>query len=313
MDNAPAMNDLHETAQALVAAGQGDPRRGREHRNDQEALRRDRRRVDRGEPPRLPRASLHDARRRGRTSAASSSSTRRSASTRPTARRSRSCSRRRGSSPGSRSTRVQSRSPSHRGRDDHRGTRRAPRALRGVPQPRRALRKVARDLLDRRRPAERGVRLGRTPMRSPVTRRLPRKAGLVPIVEPEVLMDGDAHDRGEREGDRTRARRRSTRSCTTSASTSAGTLLKPNMVLVGLRGGESRRRRRGGGANARVPLPARACGGARDRLPLRRPVRRGRDRASQRDERARPASMAALVLIRTRAPGGGTAGMARQA
>ena len=32
-----------------------------------------------------------------------------------------------------------------------------------------------------------------------------QEAGLVPIVEPEVLMDGDAHDRAERAGDRPRA------------------------------------------------------------------------------------------------------------
>ena len=45
--------------------GQGDPRRGREHRDDQEALRLDRRRVDRGQPPRLPRPAVHDRGRRG--------------------------------------------------------------------------------------------------------------------------------------------------------------------------------------------------------------------------------------------------------
>ena len=40
---------------------QGHPRRRRVHRHDQEALRLDRRRVDRGEPPLLPAASLHRA------------------------------------------------------------------------------------------------------------------------------------------------------------------------------------------------------------------------------------------------------------
>src|SRR3954452_11911559 len=43
--------------------------------------------------------------------------------------------------------------------------------------------------------------------------------------------------------------------------------------------------------------------GPRDRLPLRRPVGRGRDGAPERDERAWPASVAALVLVRPRAAG----------
>ena len=55
----------------------------------------------------------------------------------------------------------------------------------------------------------------------------------MPIVEPEVLLDGDAHDRGVGDGDRTRAAGRVSPSCTTSASSSAGSLLKPNMVLSG--------------------------------------------------------------------------------
>ena len=62
-------------------------------------------------------------------------------------------------------------------RDGHRGARRAARAVRGVPRPRRTLREVARDLLDRRRPAERGLHLGRTPTRSPATPRSPRRPG----------------------------------------------------------------------------------------------------------------------------------------
>ena len=79
---------------------QGYPRRGRELGHDQEAVRRDRRRVHRGEPPRLPRAPLHDARAWRTTSAASSSTTRRSARTPTTARRSRRCSQGQGVVPG---------------------------------------------------------------------------------------------------------------------------------------------------------------------------------------------------------------------
>ena len=101
-------HDLLETARAMVA-GQGHPRRRREHGDDQEALRLHRRRVDRGEPPRLPRPAVHHARRSRSTSAASSCSTRRSARAPTTARRSASSSRRRASSPASRSTRARSR------------------------------------------------------------------------------------------------------------------------------------------------------------------------------------------------------------
>src|SRR5204862_2316922 len=51
---------------------------------------------------------------------------------------------------------------------------------------------------------------------------------------------------------------------------------------------------------------------ARDRLPLRRPVGRGCDRAPERDERARATSLAALVLLRPRLAGAGAQGLGRQ-
>ena len=124
-------------------ARQGHPRRRREHRDDQEALRLDRHRVDRRDPARLPRAALHHRRRRG-------VHQRRDPLRRddppvepPTARRSRRCSSGRASSPASRSTRAPSRWRSPPGRDRHRGPRRAPRAARGVPRARRPLRQVA--------------------------------------------------------------------------------------------------------------------------------------------------------------------------
>ena len=56
-------------------------------------------------------------------------------------------------------------------------------------------------------------------------------------------------------------------------------LLKPNMVLSGYDASEPGERRRGRRADAPLLLPPRAGRGARDRVPLRRPVRRGRDRA----------------------------------
>ena len=54
--------ELYDTASTHRRRPQGHPRGRREHRHDQEALRHDRRRVDRGEPPRLPEPALHDAR-----------------------------------------------------------------------------------------------------------------------------------------------------------------------------------------------------------------------------------------------------------
>ena len=195
-----------------------------------------------------------------------------------------------------------------RGRDGHRGPRRAARAARGVPRARRAVRQVARDVLDRRRQAERVLRLDERP-------RARALRGAVP---------GGGHRADRRAGGAawtartrsSRARRRpaacsrpSTPSCTTSASTTRGTLLKPNMVLSGYDASRARRRRRGRGGDARVLLQARAGGGARDRLPLRRPDRRGRDGAPERDERARPAPVAALVLVRPRAAGAGAQGV----
>ena len=116
-----------------------------------------------------------------------------------------------------------------------------------------------------------------------------QEAGIVPIVEPEVLQDG-THSI-ERSG------------FVTSRVLAAlytelfdqrvdveGTLLKPNMVLSGYEASE----RAGVDEVAEATLhtlskhvPAAVPG---HRLPLGRPVGRGRDRAPERDERARAAS-----------------------
>ena len=53
------------------------------------------------------------------------------------------------------------------------------------------VRQVARGDHDRRRASRASTASGRTRTRSPATRALCQEAGLVPIVEPEVLMDGD--------------------------------------------------------------------------------------------------------------------------
>ena len=105
-------DELYETARAIVADDKGDPGRRRVHGHDQEAVRLDRRRVDGGEPPRLPEPALHDPghggvhRRRHPLRRDDPAARRRRHA------RSRSCSPRRASSRGSRSTPARSRSRS---------------------------------------------------------------------------------------------------------------------------------------------------------------------------------------------------------
>ena len=57
-----ASADLYETARAIVANDKGILAADESHRDDREALRRDRRRVDRGDTPRVPEPAVHDAR-----------------------------------------------------------------------------------------------------------------------------------------------------------------------------------------------------------------------------------------------------------
>ena len=99
-------HNLEDIARALVAPGKGILAADESERHDQEALRLDRRRVDRGQPARLPRPAVHD-RGRGRPHQRRDPLRRDDPpAARSTARRSRSCSRARASSPGSRSTRA---------------------------------------------------------------------------------------------------------------------------------------------------------------------------------------------------------------
>ena len=72
-------------------------------------------------------------------------------------------------------------------------------------------------------------------------------------------------------------------------------------------------RRGGRGEDHAAAEGLRAGGGARHRLPLRRPVGRGGDRASQRHAPARPPALAAHLLLRPRAAGGAAEGLVRQA
>ena len=99
-----------------------------------------------------------------------------------------------------------------------------------------------------------------------------QEAGLVPIVEPEVLMDGD-HPIERCEGvTAVGARRRCSGSCSSSGSQLEGMLLKPNMVLAGAECPVQAATRRGRGGDAALLPLDRARRGPRHRVPLGRPV-----------------------------------------
>ena len=224
-----------------------------------------------------------------------------------------SCSTSKGSSPGSRSTRARSRSRSPRAR-------RSPRASTGCASGSRSTASSARASPSgaRRTPSATGIpseycvwtnahALARYAA-------LCQEAGIVPIVEPEVLMDGDAHDRAALDGVTGRvlqarlhraprpARRARRARC------SSRTWCSPATARRSARGRRRGRRARRSSAFYRH-VPAAVPG---HRVPLRRPDRRGRDRAPERDERARPAPVAAVVLVRPRAAGARAEGVGGQ-
>ena len=135
--------------------------------------------------------------------------------------------------------------------------------------------------------------------------------GIVPIVEPEVLMDGD-HDidallRRHRVGAQDRVRgallpaRRARRH---GAQAQHGDRRQE---------GEKPRRRRGGRGEDRAGAQGlRAGRGAGHRVPVRRPVGRGGDRASRRHEPDRRPALAAHLLLRPRPAGRAAEGLGRQ-
>ena len=142
---------------------------------------------------------------------------------------------------------------------------------------------------------------------------LAQEAGIVPIVEPEVLMDG-GHTIERSYSVTSHVQRAVFTELHDQRVRLEGMLLKPNMVLAGYDCAETGRRRRGRRGDAALPAPQRARGGAGDRVPLRRPDRRGRDRAPRRDQPSRAAgrrAVGAVVLVRPRAAGGGAARVGR--
>ena len=192
-------NELHETAQAIVADGKGHPRRRRERRHDQEALRLDRGRVDRGEPPRLPGAALHDRGRRGvhqrgHPLRRDDPPERLGRDAVPEAARVEGR-----SFPGSRSTRAPSRWRWPRARRSPRASTDCASGCRSTASSAPASRSGARSTRSGEPDPERVPHLDERARARPLRRAL-QEARLVPIVEPEVLMDGDALHRAELQG-----------------------------------------------------------------------------------------------------------------
>ena len=132
---------------------------------------------------------------------------------------------------------------------------------------------------------------------------LSQEAGIVPIVEPEVLMDADNTIERCREVT-SETLRLVFAELERQGVALEGMLLKPNMVISGKKCPTQAASDAGRRADGRVLPRARARDGARHRLPLRRPVGGRGDREPRRDQQAGRA-VAALVLVRPRPPGVG--------
>ena len=137
---------------------------------------------------------------------------------------------------------------------------------------------------------------------------LAQEAGLVPIVEPEVLMDGDHTITESATVDRPGAAV-GLRGARSPGRRSARDAAEAEHGALRLRRRRARVRGRGRRTNPRRPVPPRAGGCARNRVPVGRTERRGRHAAPERDERARRPSLAAFVLVRPRASVGGSQGL----
>ena len=139
-----------------------------------------------------------------------------------------------------------------------------------------------------------------------------QEAGIVPIVEPEVLMDTD-HSIDACSDATARTLQALFEALDLHGVDLEGTLLKPNMVIPGKgqrRPGEPRAHRRG---DARLLPAPRPGGSAGDRVPLRRPVGGGGDRQPRRDQPPRRPGLAALLLLRPCPAGLGAEGVGREA
>jgi fructose-bisphosphate aldolase class I len=126
-----------------------------------------------------------------------------------------------------------------------------------------------------------------------------QEQGLVPMVEPEVLMDGD-HDI-ETCYEVTEVTLRALFDALYNQNVMLeGTILKASMVVPGKGCEEQASVEEVAGVHPDVPEVGGAGDPAGHRVPVRRPERRGRDRAPRRDEPHGPEPVAAVVLLRPR-------------
>ena len=138
-----------------------------------------------------------------------------------------------------------------------------------------------------------------------------QEAGIVPIVEPEVLMDGD-HPM-ERCEEVTNAVLQSVFAHLHAARILLeGMVLKPNMVIAGKKCAQKASARAGGRSDAADLEAARALGRARHRLFVRRPEPDRGDPAFEPDERRGTVAVGAHLQLRTRAAGDRAARLGRQ-
>ena len=133
--------------------------------------------------------------------------------------------------------------------------------------------------------------------------------GIVPIVEPEVLMDGD-HDIDRCYTVTEWVLKATFEELYYNRVALEGMVLKPNMAVAGQEDRQARLGRGGRREDRARAQGLRARRGAGHRVPLRRPVRRGGDRASRRHEQDRrrcrgssPSPTAARCRRRRRRPG----------
>ena len=137
-------------------------------------------------------------------------------------------------------------------------------------------------------------------------------AQIVPIVEPEVLMDGD-HDIDRCFDDHRAVLKETVRGALLQQRVALeGIVLKPNMAISGKKDAQARRRRRGRREDRQDAEELRAGRGAGHRVPLRRPVRRGSDRASRHDEQDRQPAVESHLLLRPRAAARAAEGLVGQ-
>ncbi len=136
-------------------------------------------------------------------------------------------------------------------------------------------------------------------------------AQIVPIVEPEVLMDGD-HDIDRCYDVTQRVLNKTFQELRVQRVELEGMVLKPNMAISGKKCAKQASVDEVAEKTVRHAEGLRAGGGARHCLPLRRAERRGSDRASQRHEPDRQSALEADLLLRPRAAGGAAEGVVRQ-